>query len=393
VERVAPYRSGYADAVSLPPEVADAPWLGPREVAEAPGWPMLPLGGTPSVDLPEHIVSAVTRVAKHLAYPGTTGSHALRSAIAVQVSQEFGRPIDPDREVLITSGSMQALFIASMVLVGHKQNAVAHSPSFFYKDLVDLCGGEGRWVGDEDDGPPNWPAIRRALDSNTSALFVNSPCNPTTYVFTHDDLDELATAAADFSGWIVSDEAYMGYVYDGRRHLSPACHPDLAGRTVVVRSFSKTYALGAWRIGFVVAPEAVISPMAKVLQWMSIGVDSIAQVAAHAALTGPQDWVAGIVSDLEHARHSVVSAINETGFLRARLPQAGTTVWARITTPDLTEDAVSRKLGRDYGVPAVPGRYFGSRNPYVRIPFGGEPAARPRLLDQLANVAESWLGS
>lgn len=145
-------------------------------------------------------------------------------------------------------------------------------------------------------------------------MFINTPCNPTTYVFTEHDLDDLATAIEGFSGWIVSDEAYMVYVYVRRRHISPATHPALIDRTIVVRSFSKTYALGALRVGFVVGPEVVISPMAKVLQWMSIGVDSLAQAAAYAALTGPQDWVQQMVVDLEQARHSVVSAINETGF-------------------------------------------------------------------------------
>src|SRR6185503_14775945 len=90
---------------------------------------------------------------------------------------------------------------------------------------------------------------------------------------------------------LLSDEAYAGVLYDGHVHVSHASHPELMGRTLVLRSFSKTHGIAAWRVGFAVGPPAAIERMAKAFAWQSLAIDGVAQAAALAALTGPQDWI------------------------------------------------------------------------------------------------------
>jgi aspartate/methionine/tyrosine aminotransferase len=369
--------------------VAEAPWLGPREVAEDRPWPLLHIGGNYSAELPAHIVDAAARAAVHPEYPHTRGASALRTAIAERVGSEIGATIDPDRQVLITCGSMQALYLSAIVCTDRSSRGVAPAPSFFYQDLVRLAGAELDWAGDDGEAP-DWDSVAQLIQSDTSVLFVNSPCNPTGYVYTWADLERLADITTRSSCWIVSDEAMLSYIYDGREHLSPARLPELRSRTLIVRSFSKMYGMGPWRVGFAVGPEELISAMAKVLQWSVIGVDSVAQAAALAALTGPQAWVTSVVGHLATLRQRATEALNSSGAFSAVLPQAGAVLWARILL-DLDEQAMSEALGRTLGIPAVPGHLFGARRPHVRIPYGGEPVDVELLIDRLAHLQPDQL--
>jgi aspartate/methionine/tyrosine aminotransferase len=365
--------------------IAQLPWLGPRHVAEAYPWDVLPLGGTPSRQLPEHVIEAVVAASRHPEYPGTLGSLALRTAIAERLSDELAAPIDPMRNVLITVGSMQGLHLAAAVSTRGTGRAIAHAPSFFYADLVAAAGGRCDWSGGAD-GPPDWRAFGSAITSDVRAAIVNTPVNPTGYVFTEEDIEAVAAAVHGSDTWVFSDEAYAAYCYDGRKHISPATHPELRARTLILRSFSKAYAFGAWRVGFAVGPEPLIAAMAKLLQYSVIGVPTVVQAAALAAYTGPQEWARQMVDELGAVRDPVVDAINSTEFLRTDRPQAGTTVWVRLPPTD-SETAVSELLGRAHGVPAVPGALFGAAEPHLRIPFAGGVGAHDVLVQRISDLS------
>lgn len=371
--------------------VTESPWLGPRQVAERRPWPLLHIGGNYSAELPQHIVEAAARAAVHPEYPDTRGAMALRSAIAERVGLEIGATIDPDRHVLITCGSMQALYLAAVVCTDGSSRGVAPAPSFFYKDLLRVAGADLDWAGGDGEAP-DWDLVAEQVQSDTSVLFVNSPCNPTGYVYTSADLERLSQIAERSSCWIISDEAMLSYIYDGREHLSPARLPQLRPRTLIVRSFSKMYGMGPWRVGFAVGPEELISAMAKVLQWSVIGVDSVAQTAAVAALTGPQSWVTSVVNHLATLRERATEALNSTGAFNATLPQAGAVLWARILL-ELDEEEMTEALGRNLGIPAVPGHLFGASQPHVRIPYGGEPGDVEQLIKRLRDLEPDQLAS
>jgi aspartate aminotransferase len=152
----------------------------------------------------------------------------------------------------------------------------------------------------------------------------------------------------------------------------------------VLRSFSKTHGLAAWRVGFAVGPPETIETLAKAFSWQSLAIDAVAQAAALAALTGPQDWIAEALAELAAARDPAIEAANATGALRATLPEAAAFVWAEI---DGDEDDWCERLARDYEIPALAGRHFGSRTPHLRIPFGGRPEPRAALLERFRALA------
>jgi aspartate/methionine/tyrosine aminotransferase len=358
---------------------ADPGWMPSRTLGEL--YPnLIAVGGHPAVDMPPHVVEAAAETAHRAPYAPTHGSRALRGAIADRLAAELGRPVDPDRQVLITLGGMQGLHLAASA---YGARAVCHAPSFFFPQLVAATGGTCMRTGG-DHGPPDWEAFGRAIGADTTLAIVNTPVNPSGYVLQAHDLDAIAAGLAGSSALLLSDEAYAGVLYDGRRHLSPASHPDLAGRTLVLRSFSKTYAMAAWRVGFAVGPAEVIETLAKAFAWQALAIDGVAQAAAVAALTGPQDWIETAVAELAEMRPRAVEAANATGVLRAELPEAAAFVWARI---DGDEDEWSDLLAREYGITALPGHHFGAGSPHLRIPFGGRPQARERLLEQLARLA------
>jgi aspartate/methionine/tyrosine aminotransferase len=341
---------------------------------------LLPVDGHPAVDPPPHVVEAAARAARSPAYAPTRGLPALRAALAERIGAELGRPVDPDSEVLITLGGMQGLHLAAAAFGGR---AVCHAPSFFFPQVVAAAGGTCARTGGAD-GAPDWEAFGRALDAETSLAIVNTPVNPTGYVFREHDLDAIARALSGSEALLLSDEAYAGILYDGNRHLTPAAHPDLAARTLVLRSFSKTYAMAAWRVGVAVGPAAAIETLAKAFAWQSLAIDGVAQAAALAALTGPQEWLETAVAELAEARLRAVAALDGSGLLHAEPPEGGAFLWASLAGD---EDAWSEELAGAHGVTALPGRHFGARRPHLRIPFGGRPPAQAALFSRLAAVA------
>lgn len=351
-------------------------WMPSRELGERyPG--LLTVGGHPAVDMPPHVVEAATVAARRAQYAPTRGLTDLRVAVAEELSAEFGRPIDPDRNVLVTAGGMQGLYLAARAFGGH---AVTHAPSFFFGQLVELAGGRCSTTGGAE-GRPDWQAFAAAVTPETTLAIVNTPVNPTGYVFRSDDLDQIAAALAGSDALLLSDEAYVGLLYDGCTHLSPATHPELAERTLILRSFSKTFGMAPWRIGVAVGPERAIDTLACELQWQALAIDGVAQAGALAALTGPRDWIEEALAELAEMRPRAVAAANAAS-LRADAPEGCAFIWAAI---DGDEDATSDLLAREHRVPALPGRHFGARTPHLRIPFGGRPDQREALLDAFAS--------
>lgn len=340
-------------------------WMPSRELGER--WPnLLAVGGHPAVDMPSHVVEAAARAAERAPYASTRGLPALREAIAA----EHG--VDPDCNVIVTLGGMQGLYLAARAF---GERSVTHAPGFFFPQLLRAAGGDCAVAYD-------WDELAALVDGRTTLAIVNTPVNPTGYVFGEEDVEAIAAALAGNDALLLSDEAYYGLLWDGREHRSPADHPDLRGRTVVLRSFSKTYAMAAWRVGYAVGPAEAIDALARELQWQALAIDGVAQTAALAAMTGPREWLDEALADVAAMRRPAVEAATAAG-MRAEVPHAAAFVWAAV---EGDEDEWSDRLAREHGIPALPGRHFHAREPRLRIPFGGRPEARAALLRTLSEV-------
>jgi aspartate/methionine/tyrosine aminotransferase len=343
------------------------------------------LGGSPAVALPTHVVEAARSAAGDSAWAGSTGVPALRSAIAERLTAEGAAY--RTGEIVVTNGAMQALDLCFRTLLTSGDEVLCPEPRFFIDGLVDRA--EGALVGfpsPEVAGfRPDWEAARSRVTARTRVLFLNSPTNPTGYVYDDDDIDVAARLADEHDLWVVSDESYAHFVYRGRRHRSVATHELAADRTVVVRSFSKDYAMPGWRIGYAAAPARLVASLAETLEWSCLAVSRIGQAVALAALRGPHDWVDEAVGAAELYATTFARDINAIPGLSCRAPDGGLNLLVR---PEGDATSFVRDLVMDAGVPAHPGEAFGADGSF-RLQFGGTDAARRAAIERLAVVASS----
>ncbi len=336
------------------------------------------------VPLPLHVRAAATAA---LAAPGprpSRGLPQLREAIAAAI----GHGVDPEREIVITQGAMQGVNLVLRTALRQGGNVVVPSPGFFFDEMVRRCGGEVRPVESRADDGWAWDpdAIAAAVDGRTRAILFANPANPTGFLPDPQRLRAVLAVAAAHGAVVISDESYERFVYDDAERRFTSILETWDEAAVLVRSFSKSHALGDWRVGYVVAPPGFAHELTLTLEWECLHCAHVPQVVATAALTGPQDWIEAALAPYRAQRDAALAAVAATPGLTARRPDA---------TPFLFVDATAMERARggapaagvllDAGIPVVPGESFGVPG-YVRLPFGGDPAEVARLRTALEGV-------
>jgi methionine aminotransferase len=239
--------------------------------------------GFPDFDGPQALRDALVAAmnsGKNQYAPGI-GWPSLRQQIARKTEALYGRKVDADQEVTVTSGATEALFaaIASVVRLGDE--VIVLDPCYdSYEPAIELNGGVAVHVAlNPQDFTPDWDRIRAAITPRTRMIIVNSPHNPCGSVFTAADLDALASITRDTGIFVLSDEVYEHIVFDGALHQSVLRHPELAARSFVVSSFGKTFHCTGWKIGYCVAPRALSAEFRKVHQYLTFCTFTPAQIA------------------------------------------------------------------------------------------------------------------
>lgn len=205
----------------------------------------------------------------HNQYAPMAGVLPLREAIARKVAELYATAYDVEREITVTAGATQALFTAVAALVHPGDEVIVFEPVYdSYAPAIELQGGKVvRMRLSAPDYRPDWDAVAAAVGPRTRMIMINSPHNPTATVWEAADFDRLAALLRDTGIVVVSDEVYEHIVFDGVAHRSCAAHPELAGRSVVVSSFGKTYHITGWKVGYVVAPAELMAEFRKVHQF------------------------------------------------------------------------------------------------------------------------------
>ncbi|MCA1647208.1 MAG: aminotransferase class I/II-fold pyridoxal phosphate-dependent enzyme [Chloroflexi bacterium] len=339
----------------------------------AAGGDVLELYGAPYWLPPEHVLEAAAHNLHDPDAAHSQGMPALRRAIADRLEHENGIVADPERAILVTNAAMHALYVAFNSLLDPGDEVLVYSPAFYFYGSIELAGGTPVYARTAESSEWAWDAaaLAAAVTPRTKLLIVNTPTNPTGYVATRDDLEAVAEIARRNDLIVVSDEAYDHMLYDGRQHLSIAALPGMGERTVTVCSFTKSYAMKQWRLGFLVAPEVLLPAMRKILEWNVLECNHVAQHAAIAALTGPQDWVADISRRMQHCRDVMTSALEGTPGLSFVMPGGGPFLFLNVSALGIDGHQFAGLLLRTHGVPMDAGGPFGSSE-HVRLLFGGE---------------------
>ncbi|HEX2457994.1 MAG TPA: methionine aminotransferase [Vicinamibacterales bacterium] len=239
--------------------------------------------GFPDFDCDPALIDAV---AKHMRagrnqYAPMQGVPALRQAIARKYDAFYGRQYDPETEVTVTSGGTEAIFDAVAAIIRTGDEVIVLEPCYdSYVPAIELSGGTPIVVSLRfPDYAVPWDALRKAITPRTRMIMLNSPHNPTGAVLTKDDIAELRASISGTDIVIVSDEVYEHIIFDGIRHESMARDDELAARSFIVGSFGKTYHTTGWKVGYTVAPSALMAEFRKVHQFVTFATNTPVQYA------------------------------------------------------------------------------------------------------------------
>jgi aspartate/methionine/tyrosine aminotransferase len=350
--------------------------------------------GTASGVPPDHVGEAVARAARAPRAASSDGLPELREAIADKLTSENGITADPRDEILVTIGAKEALYLALGAIVEPGDEVIYHVPNYVFDGAIRLHGGVPVHLPT---APGDGFALHvddavRALSPRTRAFVLCNPANPTGHVPTREEVEAIGAFAERHDLWLLVDESYEKYVYDGRRRCSPAGYPDLWSRTITVHSFSKSYSLFAYRLGYIAAPTPVIAACRRLLEWAHIYVSPVLQHAALAALTGPSGWMDEMLAGWQHARdrlvHGMAAVVPDLAFVT---PQGTGFVFPDITVFGRPSADVAAVLLDGYGVPSVPGSVFHGEG-RVRLGFGGPAAVQQQLFETLARTLADHRG-
>lgn len=206
--------------------------------------------------------------AGHNQYAPVEGVLALREVLSEKIARVYGAHYDPVSEINITSGAQQALFTILLASIHKGDEVLVLEPAYdCYKPAIILAGGVYVPVALDAQFRPDFEAIRQKITPRTRLIIINSPHNPSSTVWTEQEMVQLQTLVQDHNLLVISDEVYQHIVFDQTIHQSSARYPQLKERTFIVASFGKTYHVTGWKIGYLLAPEPLMQRFRKVHQY------------------------------------------------------------------------------------------------------------------------------
>jgi len=250
--------------------------------------------GFPDFDCDPALVDAVARHMREgrNQYAPMQGVPVLRQAIAAKFQELYGAAYDPDTEVTVTSGGTEAIFDAVAAIVHPGDEAIVFEPCYdSYVPAIDVSGGKAVVVSLRyPDYRVPWDDVRAAITPRTRMILLNSPHNPTATILSADDMRQLAAIVDSTEIAILSDEVYEHIIFDQARHESMARYDTLRSRSFIVGSFGKTYHVTGWKVGYVVAPAALMIEFRKVHQFVTFSTNTPIQFALAEFLSGKRGY-------------------------------------------------------------------------------------------------------
>lgn len=318
--------------------------------------------GFPDFDPPPELLAAAERAGRagpHQ-YAITWGARSFREAFAAKQGRFMGLELDPERHIVVTCGSTEAMMASIMAACNPGDKVVIFSPFYenYTADTI-LTGAEPIYVPLRAPGFEFDPKeLRRAFEQRPKALILCNPANPSGKVFRRDELELIAELAREFDTFVITDEVYEHIVYPPHRHTYMASLPGMFERTISCSSLSKTYSITGWRLGTVTAAPAVIDAVRKVHDFLTVGAAAPLQEAAVTALQLPDSYYMELQASYAAKRDCFLHYLDEAG-LRYASPQGAYYVMVDMTEQGCTDDAAFCEwLAREIGVAAVPGSSF-----------------------------------
>jgi aspartate/methionine/tyrosine aminotransferase len=349
---------------------------------------VLSLGrGDPDMHTPAAIVEAGVRAFEHPVAPSPVrGVSRLRSALAERYAREKGLHFDPDREILITNGAQEGLFLTMLALVNPADEVLVPDPRYSsYDQAIEAAGGRliELPTSADDDFQLKAETLERHAGGAKLLILVN-PSNPTGSLVPPEEVEGIATVARRRNLLMISDEIYENLVFDGGRAQSVAACDGMRESTVTLSGFSKTYAMTGFRVGYLAGPPAFIEAATQIKAAVSGPCPLLSQHVALAALEGSQATVADLHAVFARRRRLMLDGLTALG-IPYGTPGGGFYVWADISQFGMPASAFCRRLLIDHRVLIFPGSSFGAKwSGYVRISLLQTEERLTEALDRLA---------
>jgi len=332
----------------------------------------------PTSDTPAHIKeAAISAIKEGLVggYSETAGLPRLREAIAEKLARDNNIPADPS-EVLVTVGAIEGISAAVMALVDPGDEVILPSPTYStHIRQVDLASGKPVLVPtvEEDGFALDMDGVKKAVTPRTKAIIYCSPSNPSGTVFGEEQLRELAEVALDNNLTVITDEAYEYFVFDDHKHFSIGSIPEMRKNVVSCFTFTKTYAMTGWRVGYLHADSELIPQISKAHIPFAICAPVVSQYAALGALEGPQDCVDDFLTHYLKTRNLMCERLDGLpAVFEYYKPGGSYLMFPRILEAEGKDDSATfcKKLLKEARVSTTPGVAFGPTGEgHLRLSF------------------------
>ena len=350
--------------------------------------------GFPDFDPPKEILDRLAEISHHgpHQYSITWGAQNFREALAEKQSKLMGRQIDPNREIVVTCGSTEAMMAAMMTIANPGDKVIVFSPFYenYGADTI-LSGAEPIYVPLH---PPefgfNADELEVAFKQRPKALILCNPSNPCGKVFTCDELHIIADFAKKYDTYVITDEVYEHIVYAPHVHTYIASLPGMFERTISCSSLSKTYSITGWRLGYIIAPEAIVEVAKKVHDFLTVGAASPLQEAAVIGLHFKEAYYSDLLQKYTEKRELFLKGLDDLG-IQHTTPEGAYYVMIDISEFGYESDLnFCEKLAERVGVGAVPGSSFFRENVnhLIRFHFAKKNDTLNDALNRLEKMKE-----
>ncbi|HTV60149.1 MAG TPA: pyridoxal phosphate-dependent aminotransferase [Verrucomicrobiae bacterium] len=347
--------------------------------------------GEPDFPTPEHIKRAAIQALEEnkTKYTPAAGIAPLRQAICEWHAAQLGSSYQP-AECIVTSGGKHAIFQTVCALLDSGDEVVIPAPYWVsYPDMVKYANAKPVFLNTAaaDGFVLRAAALEKALTPKTKIVIANSPNNPTGGVIPPDEFAKISDLCRRRDVWLLTDECYSHFTYSGAKPFSAASLPGPKDRLIVAGSFSKTFAMTGWRVGYVLAPAQLVSAIAKLQSQSTSNPTSIAQYAALAAARGPMDSVAAMLAEYARRRDRILAGLRAIPGITCTAPQGAFYAFPNVSAhfgasmPDDT--AVAKGLLDREHVAVVPGAAFGAPG-HLRLSYATSLARIEEGLRRLA---------
>ncbi|MDR1572107.1 MAG: pyridoxal phosphate-dependent aminotransferase [Clostridiales Family XIII bacterium] len=331
--------------------------------------------GRPDFDSPEPAKRAAIRALESgdVHYTDMAGTPELRAEVAAKYKRDAGINVDPDSELLVTAGAIEALSTVFLTLLSPGDEVIVPAPYFPpYEDIIRMAGGVPRSVQCviENGFRPQPADIEKTVTPRTRAILINSPNNPTGATLRADELSGIAGIAQKHGLLVVSDECYEKFTYEeGAPHIYMASLPGMRERTFTVSAASKTFSMTGWRVGWLVFPAQARQYIMKSHQSIATCANSFAQAGVAEALRSCQADVGRMICEYKRRRDLTVEMLSQINGVTVPVPSGAFYVFPSIEGLGVTSFEFCSRLLEEEGVSTVPGQPFGAPDGYFRATY------------------------